>query len=216
LNAIDLQRVQDLVKAIAAGEREFERKMAAPGANVTRFAMSMYAGNYSHPAYGTIRIRLTADIAHLEAAVLGSPAWYRFEHLWFETWGLFYNATSIAMRPFTFVVNDDDRIVSMTADLEPSFAPIVFSNEQYRAFGDSFQWPQTCAAVVLPPVPPVPPAPAPLGDVSLASSTTWTLIVATSVGSALTVTLVLGLFMACCRKRVSDSINMYSTLPGGR
>jgi len=198
------QNYLDGVAQQAAAQKAIFDQMADPKVQKMQFPLNLYVGVYKHPAYGTLNISLTPDSKGLqvEMSEAGRPRaeqTFNFVHMWYETWGVNYTAMG-GWQLFGVGFESDGyhRPWAITANFEPSVAPILFTNQAYAVQGLGFQWPQKCD---LPAPAPVPPAPDSV-NAELTSKSLWTLVALTVFFCAIVFSAILACVTFICGKRI--------------
>jgi hypothetical protein len=106
----------------AAGKKE-----AAPPSH----PLADYAGEYEHPAYGTLAFTLEGDT--LSASLHGLPL--VMTHYHYDIFELSDERFDLRAKA-TFATDLDGAIASVSAQLEPAVAPIVFTRAPEKALRD--------------------------------------------------------------------------------
>ena len=122
-----LDRLRDLRrKALAQQEIDEQTRQAGWRPNAPpSHELSEYAGNYEHPAYGRIIISRAEDTLHWAYRTLSAPLSHRHYET-FEVPRVPYelNPDRLAI---TFTTDRDGNVASLSAQLEPMVADIVFT-----------------------------------------------------------------------------------------
>jgi CubicO group peptidase (beta-lactamase class C family) len=121
-----LERLRDLrSKALAQEEIDEQNRKTARRPNAPPgHQLSDYAGAYEHPAYGRITITATVDGLHWDYRTFSGPLAHRHYET-FETPQLPYDLNP-DRRALSFVTDRDGNVASLSAQLEPMVADIVF------------------------------------------------------------------------------------------
>jgi hypothetical protein len=122
-----LERLRDLRrKALAQQEIDEQTRQAGWKPNAPpSHELSEYAGSYEHPAYGKIVITRAGDALHWAYRTFSGPLSHRHYET-FETPRMPYelNPDRLAI---TFTTDRDGNVASLSAQLEPLVADIVFA-----------------------------------------------------------------------------------------
>jgi hypothetical protein len=84
-------------------------------------ALEEYEGEYAHPGYRTLRVKVRGKRLQVRLAELDLSA----KHRHFDTWTVGYQALG-AEWPMTFVTNADGQISAAEMPLESTIKPIRF------------------------------------------------------------------------------------------
>jgi CubicO group peptidase (beta-lactamase class C family) len=121
-----LERLRDLRrKAVAQGEIDEQTRMAARKPNAPpSHQLSDYAGAYEHPAYGRVTIAAAGDGLHWVYRTFSGPLAHRHYET-FETPQLPHDLNPDRLA-ISFSTDRDGNVVSLSAQLDPLVADIVF------------------------------------------------------------------------------------------
>jgi hypothetical protein len=116
------KKAQDRTKAGGAAAPQEKRVEGTKPAH----RLEDYAGEYSHPAYGLLKVEVAADKLSVSFHGQTSP----LEHWHYETYRI--TESDLRGRRLTFQTNVRGEVVTVSAPLEPAVKEIVFQRVQKK------------------------------------------------------------------------------------
>ncbi len=117
-------RFFELQESMRTGGLEAKARVHRVDGAPPSHSLADYAGEYEHPAYGTMSIAVAETDDRLE------PTWRALEatiaHRHYDVFDVDIEGQEAAQMPLTFLTNAEGDISSLTMPLEPSVEPIVF------------------------------------------------------------------------------------------